>query len=132
MTHVPSLSRTRRSAATPRKAMGTTTRSKPELHAASAAGLMFNFNYTWSHMLTNQDSSGWGSHRAPRRPGAYDPDANYGNSNFDVRHMFKGHVAIRPSVRKGRQFANTSKPSMQRLAAGPVRRFLRKRAVRSP
>ena len=24
-------------------------------------GLMFNVNYTWSHMLSNRDSSGWGS-----------------------------------------------------------------------
>ena len=25
------------------------------------SGLSFNFNYTWSHMLSNQDSSGRGT-----------------------------------------------------------------------
>src|SRR5689334_1602530 len=73
-------------------------------------GLMFNFNYTWSHMLTNQDSSGWGSQQgATPYQRAYNPDANYGNSNFDVRHMFKGHVSYDLPLGKGRQFANSSK-----------------------
>jgi hypothetical protein len=54
-------------------------------------GLMFNFNYTWSHMLSNADSSGWGTKQGNTiYQRAYNPDANYGNSNFDVRHMFKG------------------------------------------
>jgi len=75
------------------------------------SGLMFNFNYTWSHMLTNQDSSGWGSQQgATPYQRAYNPDANYGNSNFDVRHMFKGHVAYDLPFGKGREFANKSRP----------------------
>jgi hypothetical protein len=73
-------------------------------------GLMFNFNYTWSHMLSNQDSSGWGSLQgATPYQRAYDPMANYGNSNFDVRHMFKGHVSYDLPFGRGRKFANTSK-----------------------
>ncbi len=73
-------------------------------------GLMFNFNYTWSHMLTNQDSSGWGSQQgATPYQDAYHPDANYGNSNFDVRHMLKGHAAWDLPFGKGRQYASNSK-----------------------
>jgi len=75
-----------------------------------ADGLMFNANYTWSHMLSNQDSSGWGSLQgATPYQRAYDPMANYGSSNFDVRHMFKGHVAYDLPVGLGRRFAHSNK-----------------------
>jgi hypothetical protein len=73
-------------------------------------GLMFNFNYTWSHMLTNQDSSGWGTLQgATAYQRAYDPMANYGNSNFDIRHMFKAHGSFDLPFGSGRSFANTNK-----------------------
>ena len=73
-------------------------------------GLMFNFNYTWSHMLSNQDSSGWGSLQgATPYQRAYAPMANYGPSNFDIRHMFKGHVGYDLPFGRGRSFVNTSK-----------------------
>jgi hypothetical protein len=73
-------------------------------------GLMFNFNYTWSHMLSNQDSSGWGSLQgATPYQRAYAPFANYGNSNFDVRQMFKGSGAYNLPFGRGRKFLNTSK-----------------------
>ena len=69
-----------------------------------AKGLMFNVNYTWSHMLSNQDSSGWGSLQgATPYQRAYDPMANYGNSNFDVRHMLKAHGSYDLPVGRGRQ-----------------------------
>lgn len=72
-------------------------------------GLMFNFNYTWSHMLSNQDSSGWGSLQgATPYQRAYDPLANYGNSNFDVRHMFKGSGGYDLPFGRGRRFLNTN------------------------
>jgi len=73
-------------------------------------GLLFNFNYTWSHMLDNQDSSGWGSLQgATPYQKAYDPMANYGASNFDVRHMLKGHVSYDLPFGRGRRFVNTSR-----------------------
>ena len=76
-----------------------------------ARGLMFNVNYTWSHMLSNQDSSGWGSLQgATPYQRAYNPMANYGNSNFDVRHMLKAHASYDLPVGRGRQFVNNSKP----------------------
>lgn len=76
-----------------------------------AHGLMFNVNYTWSHMLSNQDSSGWGSMQgATPYQRAFAPMANYGSSNFDVRHMFKGNVAYDIPFGIGRKFAHDSKP----------------------
>jgi len=75
-----------------------------------SSGLLFNVNYTWSHMLSNQDSSGWGSMQgATPYQRAYDPMANYGSSNFDVRHMFKGHVAYDLPFGRGRALVNTNK-----------------------
>ena len=71
------------------------------------AGLTFNFNYTWSHMLSNQDSSGRGTMmgiQAWQR--AYEPDKNYGSSNFDVRHAFKGYVVYELPVGRGRAYFN--------------------------
>lgn len=96
---------------------GYTTQGISNYHAFQAGitrrfskGLMFNFNYTWSHMLSNQDSSGWGSLQgATPYQRAYDPLANYGSSNFDIRHMFKGHVAYDLPFGIGRTFLNTNK-----------------------
>jgi hypothetical protein len=97
---------------------GVTTAGVANYHAFQAGltrrfaqGLMFNFNYTWSHMLDNQDSSGWGSQQGDTPwQRAYDPMVNYGPSNFDIRHMFKGHAAYELPFGLGRRFANTSKP----------------------
>ena len=74
------------------------------------SGLMFNFNYTWSHMLDNQDSSGWGSKEGTTVwQNAHDPRANYGASNFDVRNMFKAYGLYDLPFGRGRKFLNNSK-----------------------
>jgi hypothetical protein len=74
-----------------------------------AAGLEFNFNYTWSHFLDDADSSGWGS-RAGAQPYqiANNPGANYSNSNFDVRNAFKGNIVYQLPFGKGKRFMNKS------------------------
>jgi hypothetical protein len=72
-------------------------------------GLQFNANYTWSHMLTSIDSSGWGSSSGNdyyQRP--YNVGANYGASNFDVRNAFKASAIYDLPVGKGRQFLNNN------------------------
>lgn len=71
------------------------------------SGLSFNFNYVWSHMLDDQDSSGWGS-RAGSQPyqNAYNPSANYGSSNFDVRNAFKGYAVYELPFGIGRAYLN--------------------------
>jgi hypothetical protein len=55
------------------------------------------------------DSSGWGSRGGTQNyQDAYNPLANYGNSNFDVRNAFKGSAIYQLPFGKGRQFANNN------------------------
>jgi hypothetical protein len=72
-------------------------------------GLQFNFNYTWSKMLTNQDSSGWGSRDGGQLwQSAYNPALNYGLSNFDLPQMFKGSLIYDLPFGKGRSYLNSN------------------------
>ena len=68
----------------------TTTRLQVQFQKRMTYGLEVNANYTWSHFLDDQDSSGWGSRggNTPWQIG-YEPSANYGPSNFDITNMFK-------------------------------------------
>jgi Carboxypeptidase regulatory-like domain len=74
------------------------------------SGLSFDFNYTWSHFLDDQDSSGYGG-AAGSQPyqRSYDPSANYGSSNFDVRNAFKGTIVYELPFGKGKLFLNKSR-----------------------
>ncbi len=73
-------------------------------------GLSLNFNYVWSHMLDDMDSSGWGSRAGPQDfQIASNPAASYSNSNFDVRHAFKGYVVYELPFGRGKQFLNSSR-----------------------
>jgi hypothetical protein len=73
-------------------------------------GVSFSFNYVWSHMLDDMDSSGWGSRAGPQDfQIANDPAANYSNSNFDVRHAFKGYAVYVLPVGRGQKFLNGSR-----------------------
>jgi len=73
-------------------------------------GLGLSFNYVWSHMLDDMDSSGWGGRAGPQPfQIANDPSANYGNSNFDVRHAFKGYAVYQLPFGRGKQFLNSSR-----------------------
>ena len=71
------------------------------------SGLEFDFNYTWSHFMDDQDSSGWNG-QAGSQPyqNAYVPSANYGPSNYDIRNSFKGRAVYELPVGKGRRFLN--------------------------
>ena len=60
-------------------------------------------------MLDDQDSSGWGSREGYQNyQYAYDPSANYGRSNFDIRNAFKGSVIYTLPFGKGALFLNKS------------------------
>jgi hypothetical protein len=73
------------------------------------SGLSLNFNYVWSHMLDDMDSSGWGSRAGPQSyQVAGNPAANYGSSNFDVRNAFKGYAVYQLPIGKGRAFLNNN------------------------
>jgi hypothetical protein len=77
-------------------------------------GLAASFNYTWAHMLDDQDSSGWGSHAGfqvwqhASSLSLNQAALNYGPSNFDVRQAFKGYVVYELPFGKGKQFANNN------------------------
>ena len=71
-----------------------------------ARGVSFNFNYTWSHFLDDQDSSGWGSRAGPQQRQYKDAASNYSNSNFDIRNSFKGNIVYELPIGRGRMFLN--------------------------
>jgi len=72
-------------------------------------GVSFDFNYVWAHFLSEQDSSGWGSRAgALNYQRSFDPSANYGNSNFDVRNAIKGSAIYQLPFGKGRTFVNNN------------------------
>ncbi len=80
-----------------------------ELKKRVSYGLEFDVNYTWSHFLDDQDSSGWGSRAGYQNyQNAFNTDANYSNSNYDVRHAFKGNVIYALPFGKGKQFLNNN------------------------
>ncbi|MHB1936291.1 MAG: outer membrane beta-barrel protein [Acidobacteriaceae bacterium] len=73
-------------------------------------GLQFNVNYTWSHMLDNMDSSGWGSSAGPQGfQNSYNPSANYGASSFDVRNAFKESAIYDLPVGRGQRFLSNNR-----------------------
>ncbi|MEO8735102.1 MAG: TonB-dependent receptor [Edaphobacter sp.] len=73
-------------------------------------GLQLNFNYTWSHFLDDMTSAGWGSHSGSQAyQNAYNPAANYGNSNFDVRNAFKGSIIYQLPFGRGAMFLNNNR-----------------------
>lgn len=56
-------------------------------------GVTYNVAYTWSHMLSDQDSGGMGGSAGSQLyQVASDPHRNYASSNFDARHMLKAYV----------------------------------------
>jgi hypothetical protein len=79
-----------------------------------AHGLSMSFNYTWSHMLDDQDSSGWGSHAGAQewQHASYlnlnQAALNYGPSNFDQRQAFKGYAVYELPFGKGKMFLNNN------------------------
>jgi hypothetical protein len=95
---------------------GSTNNAISNYHALQATltkrmsyGLQFSVNYTWSHFLDDLDSSGWGSRMGWQNvQNAYVPSANYSQSNFDIRQMFKGEVVYHLPFGRGAQFLNNN------------------------
>jgi len=68
-------------------------------------GLVFSFNYVWSHFLDDQDSGGWGSRGGTQYwQIANDPSANYGDSNFDIPNAFKGYASYELPFGRGKSY----------------------------
>jgi hypothetical protein len=89
-----------------------------QLTKRMSSGVSFNINYVWSHFLDDQDSSGWGSRMGPQQyQNSYDPRANYGASNFDVRNAFKGNAVYELPFGKGKPFLSHG-TALNELAGG--------------
>jgi hypothetical protein len=72
-------------------------------------GLSAEVNYTWSKMLDDQDTSGWGSHYGNAYyQDAFTPSNNYALSNFDVPQAFKGFVVYQVPLGKGHMLLNNA------------------------
>jgi hypothetical protein len=69
-----------------------------------------NTSYVWSHFLDDADSSAWGSRGGTLTyQNANNVDANYGPSNFDTRHAFKGNAIYLLPFGRGQYFLNNNK-----------------------
>jgi hypothetical protein len=69
--------------------------------------LSFQTSYVWSKFLDEYDSSAWGSRAGTQTyQRSYDVMANYGPSNFDVRHAFKGNAIYKLPFGRGQMFLN--------------------------
>lgn len=72
-------------------------------------GVALEFNYVWSHMLDDMDSSGWGSRAGPQSfQDAFNASANYGSSNFDIRNAFKGYAVYELPIGRGKALLNNN------------------------
>jgi Carboxypeptidase regulatory-like domain len=72
-----------------------------------ASSWSFSANYTFAHFLNDMDSSGWGGHGGTQAyQNSYDARANYGRSNFDIRHALKVSVVYELPFGVGREFLN--------------------------
>jgi hypothetical protein len=70
-------------------------------------GLLFSFNYVWSHFLDDQDSGGWGSRGGTQYwQIGNNPGANYGNSNFDIPQAVKGYASYELPFGTGKRYAS--------------------------
>lgn len=68
-------------------------------------GLSVQASYVWSKFLDEFDSSSWGNRAGTSQyQNSYDIMADYGPSNFDVRHAFKGNVIYQMPFGKGKTF----------------------------
>ena len=70
------------------------------LRQRMTSGLTMNLSYTWAHnMDTSNDANGGGYLMNP-----YDIHADYGNSNWDIRHRFVGTVLYQMPDFNGRSY----------------------------
>jgi hypothetical protein len=72
-----------------------------------AHGFLFDTNYTWSKMMSNYDSSGWGSRNGTNTiQSSYDRNSTYSLSNFDIPQAWKGTVVYALPFGKGKALLN--------------------------
>lgn len=70
-------------------------------------GLSADVNYTWSKMMNEQDSAGWGGRGGTQAvQSSYFPRNNYALSNSDLPQALKGSVVYQLPVGKGHPYLN--------------------------
>jgi Carboxypeptidase regulatory-like domain/TonB dependent receptor len=78
------------------------------IHQQETNGLEFTFNYTWSKSMTNSPGGYFGVDGViggySYWQNAYDPHADYGNSNFDVPNNFSGTMVYKLPFGRHKQF----------------------------
>ena len=82
-----------------------------------ARGFSFDTNYVWSKMLSNYDSSGWGSRNGTNTiQNSYDRKSTYSLSNFDIPQAWKGSLVYQLPFGKGHALLN--KGIVDKIAGG--------------
>jgi hypothetical protein len=88
------------------------------------SSLTLDFNYTFSHSLDDssglQSDFGFGSanNSGPFIENPIRQGANYGNSDFDIRHLINGSAVWQVPFGKGRAFMNTENKAVQAVLGG--------------
>lgn len=78
-----------------------------EVDRRLAHSIGFQASYVWSKFLDEYDSSAWGSRNGTTTyQNANIAGQNYGPSNFDVRHAFKGTLTYQLPFGHGQMFLN--------------------------
>jgi hypothetical protein len=86
--------------------------------------LTLDLNYTYSHSLDDssglQSDGGFGSanNSGPFIENPIRQGANYGNSDFDIRHLINGSAVWQMPFGKGRAFMNTDNKTAQAVLGG--------------
>jgi hypothetical protein len=79
------------------------------LHKPFSYGLSAELSYTWSRLYDDMDSSGFGNQFGTvTYQDAYNPQANYGPSNFDRPQALKGMLVYAVPVGKGHNYLNSA------------------------
>jgi hypothetical protein len=70
-------------------------------------GVYVSTNYVWSKMMSNYDSSGWGSRNGTNTiQNSFDRNSTYSRSNFDVPQNWKGSLVYTLPFGKGQKLLN--------------------------
>src|SRR6202035_3225701 len=79
------------------------------LHKPFGFGLSADFAYTYSRLKDDMDSSGWGEQfGAVYAQDAYNPSANYAQSNFNRPNSVKGSLVYAVPLGKRHQYLNSA------------------------
>lgn len=89
------------------------------LHKQFSNGVLFGFNYTYSHSLDIESMSERGVHYLTDSViNAWDPTQMYGPSDFDLRHQVNAYWVAQLPVGRGRRFAHNAGGAVNAIIGG--------------